>query len=324
MRRRLLFTAMALLVCFGARAQFFRKLDELLKSMQENQPYDTTYIYRPQQRWLIRTQSIFSGESMNISRTGASGDDYGLHLGSGLRFKQTIGGGYRNIVLDAGYSFLGGNRNYELELRIHGNRIGVNTGMSIALGLEGTELEDGIRRELPKESLLGVHTHFDAYYSLNGKRFSMPAASCQSFIQRKSAGSPLATVSAQGYGALVLSASPPNTDLQNVITLMLGAGGGYGYNWVPSEQWLIHASLTETIGFIHSTGLTLGTESERLRSPFPIFVTKGTLAVMYYIKNWYVGFYAVANNYALLGAKADSYRLARTTSRANITAGVRF
>ena len=92
-------------LCWGtADAQFFQNVDDWLKRKQERQPYDTTYIYRPQERWLVRSRSLFSGES--VSMFAKDGENVNtLSLKSGLQYKQTFGAGASHISLTAGNRF---------------------------------------------------------------------------------------------------------------------------------------------------------------------------------------------------------------------------
>ena len=317
-------SALLLILCaVPAKGQLLNDVDMLLKNNQARQVYDTTYIYRPQNRFLIRTQSIFSGESFALTCPDGNGGDYFMKVGSQLQFKQTIGFGYRSIVLDAGF-VPGKKSSIALDLKINGNRIGVSAGGSISYGMSGSASHDGITEPVPERGIIGLYSYLNAYYAFNGGRFSMPAATNQNYRQLRSAGSVLASFAAQFYGMAPDRKVIPDSPAKVIFTSLLGLGGGYGYNWVPNEHWLVHLSLTETVGILNDSRIYFSDSDLGFKEEVPVFVTAGNVAVLYYWGNWYFGLYSKADNLSFFGKKGISFSLNRTSSLANLTVGVRF
>lgn len=90
-------------------------------------------------------------------------------------------------------------------------------------------------------------TIFDAYYMLNGKRFSYAAAYDQSVIQRRSAGSLMLGVMwystsldyVEPYNALLIQALG---DVGRTSIQEGSIGVGYAFNWVPTRNLLVNVT----------------------------------------------------------------------------------
>ena len=324
--RLCLIVAKLLSLAMPARGQFFQKLDDWFRQQQEKQPYDTTYIYRPQERWLVRTRSRINGESLRLVVGADNGTSYGAAVSNGGEFYQSIGLGYRKLALNVQFHPFGQKTSFGYDFNVYGNRIGFNHHAGISYGMTGVAIEGSELTDIPANGIVCFNTSASAYYAFNGKRFSMPAAINQNFVQRKSAGSILATMQAQAFSLGFPNAASSGIPVQNVSVAIFGLGGGYGYNWVPSERWLIHLSLTETLGFLKSSWLTFNGE-ETLRHPGgpPVFMTRGHAAVLYYFGKWYTGITVDADDLLCLsGDDTMGYYLGRMNSNAFLSLGVRF
>ena len=124
--------------------------------------------------------------------------------------------------------------------------------------------------ELPEDMLSVKTLNLNAFYIFNSKRFSYPAAFSQSYIQRKSAGSFLVALSGQGQHAK-LSVKPEVdwTEEMNLKMTNIGIGAGYGYNYVPSEGWLLHVSALPTFIVYSKTSMKIGDTRVPLHYHFP-------------------------------------------------------
>ena len=289
MTSRKFFAVLAFLLCWShADAQFFKNVDEWLRERQARQRYDTTYYFRPQERWLVRGRSFVSGQHSGMV-VGTEKDVSLIDLDCGPQFRQSFGLGYRNVILDVGFNPFKNNRLLEISLAALGNRLGFNGNFSIAGGMSGRADINNEAVVIPVNTMAGLRGKLELCYAFNGGRFSMPAARIQTYVQRKSAGSLLALASAQIYGVTTLKDAPVELPVHNAITGLIGLGLGYGYNWVPSGHWLIHASLTETIGIFGDSRLGLVDEVVTFSEKVPVSATAGNLAVCYYFKKFYVG-----------------------------------
>lgn len=315
-----------LMVCVPGRCQFFRNLDDWLKRRQEKQVYDTTYIFRPQERWLVRTRSFFSGEQITLAAVDGynQSNQYGFMVGSGLNYRQTIGGGYRNLALDIGFSPFGKKTSADFAINIYGNRFGLKMSGAFTYGLSGSAMALGNTYDVQPGDIASIYGQVSAYYAFNGRRFSIPAAMNQSYRQRKSAGSLLATASACLLPVLVLEDAAKNLQVERAMCGLIGAGLGYGYNWVPSEHWLVHACVTETVGIWNAAYMVVRGYDQDFKRDTPIFVTYGSFAVLYYYRKWYFGMYADLDALVFLGKDNLDMVMGRMKNSTNLTVGVRF
>lgn len=325
MRRFAVVACFLLLACVQAGGQFFQSVDEWLQKQQQKHPFDTNYIYRPQERWRLRTTAKVEGESVLLVAVTPDINKYGLNLNRLPKYKQTFGVGYRSLIIDAGFAPVGNNYSFGGGLNIQGNRVGVSLEGGASIGFKGVALVDEDKtKDLPEDGFLVMNAGLSAYYAFNGKRFSMPAAMNQAFRQRKGAGSFLATLAIRTYGIILNKNADLNAQPENAWTGLIGLGGGYAYNFVPSENWLIHIGLTETVGFLNSSAAKIDGIEYGFKTEVPAFVTKGSAAVLYYWGKWYTGVYANYDSTLYLGENNVAFLFSRDSYNANLTLGVRF
>ena len=305
-----------------------RKVDHFLQRRQARQKTDTAYIFKPQERWLVRTRADISQSHVKF-RSLLTDDDlgYNLDLHSTPRYKQHFGFGYRGVVLGFGIGFSKKKSDKELAIKVCQNKFGGEITYRYIGSLKGKINLLGYKADIPEGDLDCHHIQFSAYYAFQGNRFSMPAAMNQAFIQRRSAGSPLATTN---FRVILFGLQEDNNGESafDTMSLFFGLGGGYGYNWVPSKHWLLHISATETLGLVGTTrfkGL-LGVQMKG-RGRFIPLVTTGNLAVLYYYKKFYGGAYATVDNMFIpskVKETDDRYRISTTSIQGHLTVGFRF
>ena len=92
----------------------------------------------------------------------------------------------------------------------------------------------------------------------------------------------------------------------------------------PSENWLIHIGLTETVGFLNSSAAKIDGIEYGFKTEVPAFVTKGSAAVLYYWGKWYTGVYANYDSTLYLCENNVAFLFSRDSYNANLTLGVRF
>ena len=294
------------------RAQLFKK------------PYDTTYISRPQEKWILRTRSRLNEEKMHLLVGSEDGVLNGASISNGGEFSQKVGIGYRKLSVGIQLHPFGKKKSFGYDISILGNRIGINQSAGLSFGMSGKAISGDSEREINPEDVICLNASLSAYYAFNHKHFSMPAAINQSFRQRKSAGSVLATSRLCIMGLSFNNPDDIGLPVKQAGVQVFGLGGGYGYNWVPSEHWLIHASLTETVGFLNSSVLVMsGLNISHPGGP-PVFMTKGDFTVMYYVGKCYLGFSANIDGMQCFGKDNSVYYLGRTNSNALLSAGIRF
>lgn len=272
-----------------------KTVDNYLIHQQTRQTTDTSYIWRPQEKWLFRTRSDVS-RAFLFSRGLDQIDGVAAHLASEPRFKQNIGIGYRGFVIGIGGNPFQKSSDKEFAFRVYKNRFGVDLSYGILGSLQGDMSLYGMDFAVEKNSFRAHCVNLSGYYAFNWRRFSMPAAMNQSYIQRRSAGSPLATAAFRFIGTGFYRSRQKDYTVFNTRSVFFGVGGGYGYNWVPSEHWLLHLSVTETLGLAGPTWVYYLDSRTRCRSRFPSLLTTGNIAVIYYYKRLYAGAYCVVDN----------------------------
>lgn len=161
----------------------------------------------------------------------------------------------------------------------------------------------------------------NAYYAFNGKRFSIPAAFSQSYIQRRSAGSFLlgASLDAQTTKIGGISTTGGNDVRLKVVEFAMGAG--YGYNLVAGKRWLFHLSALPTFDVFIRSHLTLAGGRAKLHYHFPSFIMTGRGAVVYSWKNKFAGG-SMVFNFSSFGDK-DQLHLMRSKWRLRLFFGFR-
>ena len=315
-----------ILWCVPGYCQFFQKIDNWLRQRQSKQVYDTTYIYRPQEKWLVRTKANVGMEGYTL---GAAGGEigfagYGLIVANRPRYKHSIGGGYRHLTLDIGFTLFGKQETADFALNIYGNRLGLMLEGSLTSGLMGAATAGGNSFKVNPGTVAGIYGQVKAYYAFNGGRFSLPAAVTQAYRQRRSAGSLLALVSAGVMPVIAIDDEIRDKYFEQAVCAYAGAGLGYGYNWVPSQHWLVHACLTETVGIWNGTSMRIKGIDRELKRHTPIFVTTGSVSLLYYYRKWYFGAYGTLDSLLFMGEDDASMLMGRLKSSANLTAGIRF
>lgn len=283
--------------------------------------YDTTYIRRPEGKWLIRTRTEVGGGATSIM-TADQEDQYQLDLAGDTKIRQHVGFGYKNLILGIGFNITGKKVGWDTALRMLGNRFGMEVflsgnhihGGNFSVNGKRMPLEPGVYRQT---SLNGRF-----YHAFNGRKFSMPAVLTQGFRQYKSAGSAMLTLATSMLWLTRRLGDDDQLPLYRQYCAFIGLGGGYGYNWVPFPKWLLHLSLTENIG------VPLGystIKSHKINTPVhgPGFLTAGRAAVFFYPGHWYFGLAVTAEHY-IVPLYDGHHRVGALDIRGQASIGVRF
>ena len=75
----------------------------------------------------------------------------------------------------------------------------------------------------------------------------------------------------------------------------IGIGAGYGYNYVPSKQWLLHISALPTFIVYSNTKMTFNDTKLPLHYHFPEVIITGRGAVVRQLGNKFFGMSMVFN-----------------------------
>ena len=269
------------------------RLDSILTLNYRKGDVDTAYIIRPTTKWTVTARMNVSGAKIETE-----GIDNGRHFKSELTadYKSTlsVGVSYLGVSLNMALNpakLMGKYDDFELNINSYGKRFGWDFIYQDAHNFTGWHDHEGMDRiELPADMLSVKTLNLNAYYTFNSRRFSYPAAFSQSYIQRRSAGSFLLAASGMGQHAKLDWEQKTDLKMTNI-----GIGAGYGYNYVPSEGWLLHISALPTFLVYSHTSMTFGDTRIPLPYHFPEVIITGRGAVVRQTSNIFYGLSMVFN-----------------------------
>ena len=282
-------------------------IDSVLLARYWRADIDTNYITRP------KTKITLMGR---LNEYGAHVRSMGIHEGQHFEtklqanFKGTVSVGvsYLGVSLNLALNpakLLGKYRDYELGFRSYGRRFGFEIAYQDAKTFTGWIEMGGVRQDITdSDDLFRLRTlNVNAYYVFNHRRFSYPAAFSHSYIQRRSAGSFLLGASAQGQHGEITNEIPVKYKITNIAL-----GAGYGYNFVPGRNWLLHISALPTFIAFSNNSYTLGDDKTSLHYEFPEFIITTRGSVVKQIEpNMFAGL-SVVYNYTKIGDDDLSFR----------------
>ena len=260
------------------RNSLFLRVDSMLTLKYRKGDIDTAYITRPQTKWTLVGRLNVSGAK--IETEGVESD---RHFNSEMTadYKSTISFGVSYLGLSVNMALnpaklMGKYHDYEININSYGKRYGFDFIYQDARNFSGwTEWEDMERLEL-REGIMKMKTlNLNAYYAFNSRHFSYPAAFSYSYIQRRSAGSFLLAASGQGQRGTINGTEETKFKMTNI-----GIGAGYAYNWVPSQNWLLHISALPTFIVYSKTYLSFGESRVPLHYHFPEVIITGRGAIV--------------------------------------------
>ncbi len=324
MKRYLLVVVTALSVTGQVNAQglwrTLGRVDSLLSERYQHGNIDTTYITRPQTKWTVMGRLNVSGAALETE-----GVDTGTPFHSRMYadYKSTLSVGLRYLGVSLFLSLnpakmMGDYKDFELNLCSYGNRWGFEFIYQNAQNFTGWYEDDQTPRvDLPSDVLSLKSLNVNAYYAFNNRRFSYPAAFSQSYIQRRSAGSFLLGISGQGQKA------ETNATQQSVLKVTnIGLGAGYGYNWVPGRNWLLHLSVLPTLIVYSHTSLRVNDNRIPLDYHFPEVIITGRGAIVRQFGRFFVAA-TMVYNYSNIGDR-DQLAVYNAKWRARLSVGYRF
>ena len=269
-----------LTVPIGAQS-IFHRVDSLLSRRYYKGGIDTAYITRPATKWTVTARMNMSGATIE-----SGGTDNGQHFKSKMEANRkatlSVGVSYLGLSLSVAINpakLMGKYHDFELNFNSYGRRFGFDIIYQDAKNYTGWHDHEGMERiELPDGLLSAKTLNLNAFYVFNSRRFSYPAAFSQSYIQRRSAGSFLLAASGMGQRATL----DWNQEMQLKMT-NISLGAGYGYNYVPSQDWLLHISALPTFIVYSNTSMTFGDTRIPLHYHFPEVIITGRGAV---VRHW--------------------------------------
>ena len=333
MKRLLFFTlAFFLLVIYTEESSaqikdFVGKAKNVIGNITGSNGYDTTYIATPARPWKIGLVNKLSGFDVYNSNT-LSGIGYQSFRSARTNFSIGLDATYKGFGLGFGVSPFKDShkkkfKEKDFSFAYYSNRICFDVMYSFSPSIAGSLKKDGAWLALPDNVLEQKSMLISSYYIFNHKQFSYPAAFNQGFVQKKSAGSPLAI--------MLFSRCRFNINqwdvLENHFTesklITFCAGAGYGYNFVLPHNWLIHLSSIPAISVLSVTGSELD-DIETEPRPYLNTMLTQRFAVVKYLSNDHLFFSFTAYGIGLLAMKELKFSYAQVVWDSRFSFGVMF
>ena len=285
-----------------------RLVDSVLVARYWRADIDTNYVTRPHTKWTLMGRFNVSGAK--ISAEGKeNGQPFKTEMSANSKATVSVGVSYLGLSLNLSINpakLFGKYRDYELGFRSYGKRFGFDITYQDAHNFKGWHETEGVRQDITtSEDMFKLKTlNVNSYYVFNSRRFSYPAAFVSSYIQRRSAGSFLLAVSGQGQHG---KANITDGDKRSIDFKMtnIALGGGYGYNYVPGSNWLLHISALPTFIVYSHSSLTSGDTKIPLHYHFPEVIITTRAAVVKQIGHKKFAGLSVVYNFTNVGDKDD-------------------
>ena len=278
------------------------RMDSALAARYYKIPYDTNYVVRPQGRLTLKVRMNQTGNSIH-----AKGTVNGLYskadLSTSHKTTFSLAAVYRGIGVGFAVNpakWKGIYKDYEFNLNYYSNRLSLDLSYQRSESLAGDIKGDRGEQHLLNEDLKMKVLNMVGYYAFNHRRFSFPAAFTQSYIQRRSAGSWLAGISYQGGSIETtdkLKERNPNAPDVRIYLGHIGIGGGYGYNWVLGNKWLLHFSMLPTFVVFNRNNMTVnGVRKKAKHMRFNMIFNERVAVVRNLSPRYFIGATLVMNN----------------------------
>ena len=273
-----------------------KRLNDKLAKRYFKSKYDTNYVVRPAERWLLKPSFNVSGSNIHAKGTVKGvWSKYDLHTSLNTNISMEVDYCDIAVALSLNPAKLNGSYNdYEFNFEYHGNMLSFDLNYQRSTSLKGDINYKNIDHMDEDALNMKVFT-LTAYYTFNHRRFSFPAAFYQNYIQRRSAGSWLAGLTFQS-GCIKttdeLKRRNPQAPEVHIDAAHLGIGGGYGYNFVlgSRSQWLLHLSVMPTIVVYNHNSLTVN--DERIKAShmrFNMIFNERAAAVYHFSERCFAG-----------------------------------
>lgn len=258
---------------------------------------DTNFIVRSPER--LRLKAVVNGSGSVVTAEGyADGDKFKSVLEANNKYTLSLNASYRGISLGASVNpakFAGKNKDYEFNLNAYSNRMGADVVFQSANTYHGTIDNSRGSFDVPTGMVRQNMLYANAYYVFNSRRFSYPAAFTQSWLQKRSSGSVMLGVSFLGGNFRLSRNETLGNNATRLSMAYFGIGGGYAYNWVLKNRWLIHLSTLPQLVVASSCHQTVNGQREEAPYRFPNIIAVGRIAVVKHFDRYFAGFNTVVN-----------------------------
>ena len=278
------------------------RMDSALAARYYRTPYDTNYVVRPVGRLTLKARVNQTGNSFHAKGT-VNGIYSKADLSTSHKTTFSLGAIYRGIGVGLAINpakWKGLYKDYEFNLNYYSSKISLDFSYQRSESMAGDILRGDRKERLESGDVTLKVANLAGYYTFNHRHFSYPAAFTQSYIQRRSAGSWLAGFSYQG-GSIktrgALKERNPNAPDVRIDVGHIGIGGGYGYNWVLGNKWLLHFSMLPTFVVYNRNKFTVNDELKKAkRMRFNMIFNERAAIVHNFSSRYFAGATLVMNN----------------------------
>ncbi|MBQ9471135.1 MAG: DUF4421 family protein [Bacteroidales bacterium] len=284
---------------------------------------DTAYMQRPKQCWTLSTMSGLTASGFGMSQhNGSQGAD--LRLMTKPHFRQSLALAYRGLSISLPIVNVNRTDDRELSVSMFGNRLGMEATIRYSTSMTGSITQNLSRlwAEIPQGGATDLSCDFDAYYAFSHRRFSFPAAYSQTYIQRRSAGSPFLSVSIRNCYTHIDSLPLLGSGKTQLYTNLFCLGGGYGHSFALRHGWLLHFSALTSIAFASFNRLFVSGERVYINDSFPNIVNTLNLSAVRSTARWFIGLTSRLHN-AIYG-NSEHIQFTNTRWQGQLTLGIRF
>lgn len=270
-------------------------IEEQLDLRDGRQHNDSLYLERRKEGVRLRVALNAYGSALNIN--GISDDSrFKANLEASNKYTVSFSAHWRGLSASIALNparYAGKNKDFEITLNAYGNRMGADVVYQTANTFHGDARTDGVTSDVGTGMVGQDMFIVNAYYALNGRRFSYPAAFGQSWKQKASCGSWMIGLSLMHRELDVASSYVWNNEAINLRTRCTAVGAGYGYNFVMRHGWLLHVSALPEIVVHNRSYLTIGDERSTMATDFPEFIYTGRLGASRNFSRYFMGMYSV-------------------------------
>lgn len=302
-----------------------REIDKILdmRDSRARSRIDSAYLERVPQRLRFRLTLNASGSDIDTRGVNADGK-FSTEMKAQNKYTVSLSASYRGLSLSVALNpahLAGEKKDYELNMNAYGNKFGADVIFHSAKTFEGSvhtpHGDIGIPAGMISQNMLTLN----AYYAINGRRFSYPAAFSQSWLQKRSCGSLMFGASFMG-GVLKARHDDATDNPESRLSIACaGIGVGYGYNLVLRHGWLIHLSALPELVVYSRCRITSDGSRTNMPYRFPNIIAVGRMAVVRHFGRYFAGFTTVVNT-SQLGDR-DVLLLNITKWRARLFVGIK-
>lgn len=294
-------------MCLSVSAQkrMLIKADSLVSAFYFKSGFDTAYVSRPKQRFMVALHPDFSSIGIMIGK-----GEQRATFTTDLSDKMGVFATYRGYGF--GYSFMprrGRKNDGEFNFRFFCRRFGIETDFcratSFAADINATDTSFSIDRgDIDFKMRM-----FSVYYVFNNTKFAFPAAFDKSYTQIRSCGSVLLGAS---LATAKMTTSPHDFDIMSSCG---GFGVGYGYNFVTKKKFLFHLSVIPTFMIWEENEVKTTSGKQFMAHNYSDLCIWGRAAASYNFKRVFVGADYVLYATLLGNRRAVSTRFTRNITR---------